>query len=181
MASGEVGASDVAAWSAPGSGLVSVGASVPGVDCPLCFASIFKDGPDLLGLCRGTSSEEASPEMSIYSIDLRGVAKRISSPPACRVGAEGPSSAIQIEDVDMNPAISDFGTARSFGGNEIGAMTTRVARTYGYMSLEYAAEGKFSVKSDVFSFGVLVMEIVSGKRNRGFLCGSASKKEGFWK
>ncbi|CAN4123500.1 unnamed protein product [Withania somnifera] len=37
------------------------------------------------------------------------------------------------------------------------------------MSPEYAAEGKFSVKSDVFSFGVLVLEILSRKRNRGFL------------
>ncbi|XP_030475848.2 G-type lectin S-receptor-like serine/threonine-protein kinase SD1-1 [Syzygium oleosum] len=39
---------------------------------------------------------------------------------------------------------------------------------YGYMSPEYAFDGKFSVKSDVFSFGVLLVEIVSGKRNRGF-------------
>ena len=36
------------------------------------------------------------------------------------------------------------------------------------MSPEYAIDGLFSVKSDVFSFGVLVLEIVSGKRNRGF-------------
>ena len=33
------------------------------------------------------------------------------------------------------------------------------------MSPEYAVDGKFSVKSDVFSFGVLLLEIVSGKRN----------------
>ncbi|MCD9644333.1 hypothetical protein HAX54_032519 [Datura stramonium] len=71
-------------------------------------------------------------------------------------------------DIDMNPKISDFGMARSFGGNETGAMTTRVVGTYGYMSPEYAEEGKFSVKSDVFSFGVLVLEILSGIRNRGF-------------
>lgn len=38
----------------------------------------------------------------------------------------------------------------------------------GYMSPEYAVDGLFSVKSDVFSFGVLVMEILSGKKNRGF-------------
>jgi serine/threonine protein kinase len=38
----------------------------------------------------------------------------------------------------------------------------------GYMSPEYAEHGQYSVKSDVFSFGVLVLEIVSGKRNRGF-------------
>jgi serine/threonine protein kinase len=38
----------------------------------------------------------------------------------------------------------------------------------GYMSPEYAIDGLFSIKSDVFSFGVLVLELVSGKRNRGF-------------
>ena len=36
------------------------------------------------------------------------------------------------------------------------------------MSPKYASEGLYSTKSDVFSFGVLVLEIVSGKRNRGF-------------
>ena len=36
------------------------------------------------------------------------------------------------------------------------------------MSPEYAMDGVFSTKSDVFSFGVLVLEIVSGKKNRGF-------------
>ncbi|KAK2987254.1 hypothetical protein RJ640_017557 [Escallonia rubra] len=38
----------------------------------------------------------------------------------------------------------------------------------GYMSPEYAIDGLFSVKSDVFSFGVLVLEIVRGQKNRGF-------------
>ena len=37
----------------------------------------------------------------------------------------------------------------------------------GYMSPEYALEGMFSIKSDVFSFGVLLLEIVSGKKNTG--------------
>ncbi|XP_073039708.1 G-type lectin S-receptor-like serine/threonine-protein kinase At4g27290 [Primulina eburnea] len=71
-------------------------------------------------------------------------------------------------DSDMNPKISDFGTARSFGGSETEAKTCRVVGTYGYMSPEYAVDGIFSVKSDVFSFGVLILEIVSGKKNRGF-------------
>jgi len=39
----------------------------------------------------------------------------------------------------------------------------------GYISPEYAMEGKFSDKSDVFSFGVLVLEIVSGRRNSSFV------------
>ncbi|KAK7314062.1 hypothetical protein VNO77_39271 [Canavalia gladiata] len=38
----------------------------------------------------------------------------------------------------------------------------------GYMAPEYAMEGLFSVKSDVFSFGVLVLEIISGRKNSGF-------------
>lgn len=36
------------------------------------------------------------------------------------------------------------------------------------MPPEYAVHGSFSVKSDVFSFGVLVLEIISGRKNRGF-------------
>lgn len=71
-------------------------------------------------------------------------------------------------DHDMNPKISDFGLARSFKGNETKTKTKRVVGTYGYMSPEYAGNGIISDKTDVFSFGVLVLEIVSGKRNRRF-------------
>ncbi|XWS09903.1 hypothetical protein CRYUN_Cryun39dG0029600 [Craigia yunnanensis] len=71
-------------------------------------------------------------------------------------------------DNEMNAKISDFGLARSFGEKQTAANTSRVVGTYGYMSPEYAIDGVYSIKSDVFSFGVLVIEIVSGKRNKGF-------------
>ncbi|KAL9321671.1 hypothetical protein ACSQ67_009724 [Phaseolus vulgaris] len=71
-------------------------------------------------------------------------------------------------DHEMNPKISDFGLARTFGGDQKQANTIRVVGTYGYMAPEYAMEGLFSVKSDVFSFGVLLLEIISGKRNSKF-------------
>ncbi|KAF8018357.1 hypothetical protein BT93_H3291 [Corymbia citriodora subsp. variegata] len=71
-------------------------------------------------------------------------------------------------DADLNPKISDFGLARIFRGDDTEEETRRVVGTYGYMSPEYVFDGKFSVKSDVFSLGVLLLEIVSSKRNRGF-------------
>lgn len=70
-------------------------------------------------------------------------------------------------DEDMNPKISDFGMARMIFGKQTQAMTNRIVGTYGYMSPEYAMHGSFSVKSDIFSLGVLVLEIISGKRNTG--------------
>ncbi|XP_030937773.1 cysteine-rich receptor-like protein kinase 29 [Quercus lobata] len=78
-------------------------------------------------------------------------------------------------DFEMNPKISDFGTARLFELDQSVGNTIRIVGTYGYMSPEYAMHGQFSVKSDVFSFGVLVLEIISGRKNNSFCSGENIK------
>ncbi|CAM0883388.1 unnamed protein product [Alopecurus aequalis] len=68
-------------------------------------------------------------------------------------------------DENMNPKISDFGLARAFRGDQSRDVTKRAAGTLGYMSPEYAYSGHVSTKSDMYSFGVIVLEIVTGRRN----------------
>ncbi|KAI4312050.1 hypothetical protein MLD38_036906 [Melastoma candidum] len=74
-------------------------------------------------------------------------------------------------DGDMNPKLSDFGMARLFKIGQTQADTSRIVGTHGYMAPEYITQGQFSIKSYVFSFGVLVLETVSGRRNLSFQVG----------
>ncbi|KAM0002610.1 putative protein kinase RLK-Pelle-DLSV family [Helianthus debilis subsp. tardiflorus] len=68
-------------------------------------------------------------------------------------------------DANMKPKISDFGIAKSFESNEIEAVTDRIVGTYGCVPPEYIKQGLYSRKYDVYSFGVLLLQIISGKKN----------------
>ncbi|XP_066400146.1 cysteine-rich receptor-like protein kinase 6 [Miscanthus floridulus] len=73
-------------------------------------------------------------------------------------------------DENMSPKISDFGLARIFVQDQTQAVTSRVVGTYGYMAPEYMMRGTYSVKSDAFSFGVMLLEIVTGRKNNNDGC-----------
>ncbi|XP_019093649.1 PREDICTED: G-type lectin S-receptor-like serine/threonine-protein kinase At1g61490 isoform X6 [Camelina sativa] len=78
-------------------------------------------------------------------------------------------------DERMNPKISDFGLARMYQGTQYQDNTRRVVGTLGYMSPEYAWTGVFSEKSDIYSFGVLLLEIISGEKISRFSYGEEGK------
>ncbi|KAE8710291.1 Cysteine-rich receptor-like protein kinase 10 [Hibiscus syriacus] len=65
------------------------------------------------------------------------------------------------------PKISDFGMARLFPQDQT-HVNTRVAGTNGYMAPEYVMNGRLSEKADAFSFGVVVLELISGQKNSSF-------------
>ncbi|KAL1537685.1 putative LRR receptor-like serine/threonine-protein kinase [Salvia divinorum] len=70
-------------------------------------------------------------------------------------------------DKDLNAKISDFGLAK-LGEEGNAHISTRVAGTVGYMAPEYAMRGYLTDKADVYSFGIVALEIVSGKSNTFF-------------
>ncbi|KAJ0873946.1 putative protein kinase RLK-Pelle-DLSV family [Helianthus annuus] len=67
-------------------------------------------------------------------------------------------------DKDLNAKISDFGLAR-LNEEDKTHISTRVAGTYGYMAPEYAMRGYLTDKADVYSYGIVLLEIVSGMAN----------------
>lgn len=67
-------------------------------------------------------------------------------------------------DTNMSPKISDFGMARLFLIDQTQDDTSKIVGTYGYMAPEYVIHGQLSIKTDVYSFGILVMEIVTGQK-----------------
>uniref|UniRef100_K3ZIU5 Protein kinase domain-containing protein n=1 Tax=Setaria italica TaxID=4555 RepID=K3ZIU5_SETIT len=67
-------------------------------------------------------------------------------------------------DKDLTPKISDFGLAMLLPPNAT-YVSDRVAGTLGYLAPEYAIRGQVTKKSDIYSYGVLLLEIVSGRHN----------------
>ncbi|GJZ97416.1 receptor like protein kinase S.2-like protein [Tanacetum coccineum] len=68
---------------------------------------------------------------------------------------------------NFNAKISDFGLSKLGPGYEETHVSTRIAGTVGYMAPEYIATGRIYVKSDVYAFGMVMLEIITGLRGHG--------------
>ncbi|GAY46806.1 hypothetical protein WN943_010054 [Citrus x changshan-huyou] len=82
-------------------------------------------------------------------------------------------------DKDFTPKIADFGLARCFAADRT-HVSTAVAGTLGYMAPEYLVRGQLTEKADVYSFGILIIEIVCGRRSNAFSQDSASPLQRVW-
>ncbi|KAL3619807.1 putative serine/threonine-protein kinase pbl21 [Castilleja foliolosa] len=76
-------------------------------------------------------------------------------------------------DNDYNVKLSDFGLAKLGPVGDNTHVSTRVMGTYGYCAPEYAMSGKLTLKSDIYSFGVVLLELITGRKAMDF-----SKKPG---
>ncbi|MCL7026264.1 hypothetical protein MKW94_003537 [Papaver nudicaule] len=66
-------------------------------------------------------------------------------------------------DAEMKARVADFGLAKQSREGQ-SHLTTRVAGTHGYLAPEYALYGQLTEKSDIYSFGIVILEIMSGRR-----------------
>lgn len=73
-------------------------------------------------------------------------------------------SANILLDADFNPKLSDFGLAKLGPVGDNTHVSTRVMGTYGYCAPEYAMSGKLTLKSDIYSFGVVLLELITGRK-----------------
>ncbi|XP_022734003.1 receptor protein kinase TMK1-like [Durio zibethinus] len=65
---------------------------------------------------------------------------------------------------DMRAKVADFGLVRLAPVDGKQSIETRLAGTFGYLAPEYAVTGRVTTKVDVFSFGVILMELISGRK-----------------
>ncbi|KAH1100762.1 hypothetical protein GLYMA_13G104300v4 [Glycine max] len=117
----------------------------------------------LHGVDRGNSPLDWGARMKIALGAARGLAYLHEDSSPRVIHRDFKSSNILLED-DFTPKVSDFGLARTATDEENKHISTRVMGTFGYVAPEYAMTGHLLVKSDVYSYGVVLLELLTGRK-----------------
>ncbi|XP_027331736.1 receptor-like serine/threonine-protein kinase ALE2 [Abrus precatorius] len=117
----------------------------------------------LHGIDKENSTLDWSARMKIALGAARGLAYLHEDSNPRVIHRDFKSSNILLED-DFTPKVSDFGLARTATDEENKHISTRVMGTFGYVAPEYAMTGHLLVKSDVYSYGVVLLELLTGRK-----------------
>ncbi|RDX79225.1 Receptor-like serine/threonine-protein kinase ALE2, partial [Mucuna pruriens] len=117
----------------------------------------------LHGLDREKSPLDWGARMKIALGAARGLAYLHEDSSPRVIHRDFKSSNILLEH-DFTPKVSDFGLARAATDEDNKHISTRVMGTFGYVAPEYAMTGHLLVKSDVYSYGVVLLELLSGRK-----------------
>ncbi|KAL0925232.1 hypothetical protein M5K25_003550 [Dendrobium thyrsiflorum] len=117
----------------------------------------------LHGVDKETAPLDWNARVKIALGAARGLAYLHEDSSPCVIHRDFKSSNILLEH-DFTPRVSDFGLARSTLDEGKEHISTRVMGTFGYVDPEYAMTGHLLVKSDVYSYGVVLLELLTGRK-----------------
>ncbi|KAJ6795627.1 proline-rich receptor-like protein kinase PERK15 [Iris pallida] len=101
--------------------------------------------------------------MKIALDAARGLAYLHEDSQPCVIHRDFKASNILLEN-NFHAKVSDFGLAKQAPEGQANYLSTRVMGTFGYVAPEYAMTGHLLVKSDVYSYGVVLLELLTGRR-----------------
>ncbi|KAL0346693.1 UNVERIFIED_CONTAM: Receptor-like serine/threonine-protein kinase ALE2 [Sesamum calycinum] len=123
------------------------------------YSGVLEDGTEVAALTEKTAPLNWSARLKI----ALGAARALAYLHENVIHRDFKASNILLED-DFTPKVSDFGLARTALDGENKYISTRVMGTFGYVAPEYAMTGHLLVKSDVYSYGVVLLELLTGRK-----------------
>ncbi|KAM0883850.1 hypothetical protein ACQ4PT_031373 [Festuca glaucescens] len=127
----------------------------------LCFEYVCKNSLD-----KYISDESPGLEWNMRYKIIRGICGGLHYlHEECRIVHLDLKPANILMDATMMPKIADFGLSRIFGVQQSRIITQNRPGTLGYMAPEYIFQGAVSIKADIFSLGVIIIEIITGSRD----------------
>ncbi|KAL2337960.1 hypothetical protein Fmac_012406 [Flemingia macrophylla] len=117
----------------------------------------------LHGADKETDPLDWNSRMKIALGAARGLAYLHEDSNPCVIHRDFKASNILLE-YDFTPKVSDFGLARTALDERSKHISTHVMGTFGYLAPEYAMTGHLLVKSDVYSYGVVLLELLTGRK-----------------